>query len=126
MSGRPGRNQTSEDREVQSAEGRSIVGEADVIFPNALGGPRDPDKFGAAWRAARTALGVSDVTSHSFRKTVATLIDDAGLSARIGADQLGHSRPSMTMDNYLQRGQLHSEVADLLDRAVSGDAISDE
>jgi len=24
-----------------------------------------------------------DVSSHSFRKTVATLIDDAGLSARI-------------------------------------------
>jgi integrase len=111
---------------LDARRGRSIVGEADVIFPNALGGLRDPDKFGAAWRAARTALGVSDVSSHSFRKTVATLIDDAGLSARIGADQLGHSRPSMTMDNYMKRGQLHSEVADLLDRAVSGDTISDE
>ena len=34
----------------------------------------------------RVDLGVPDVTSHSFRKSVATMIDDAGLSARIGAD----------------------------------------
>jgi hypothetical protein len=44
----------------------------------------------------RETLGVPDVTSHSFRKTVATLIDDEGLSARIGADHLGHYRISMT------------------------------
>jgi integrase len=33
---------------------------------------------------------VPDVTSHSFRKTIATLIDDEELSPRIGADQVGH------------------------------------
>jgi integrase len=48
---------------------------------------------------------------------VATLIDDSGLSARIGADQLGHARPSMTQDVYMSRGQVHSEVAEVLDRA---------
>jgi integrase len=36
-----------------------------------------------------------DVTSHNFRKTVATLIDDAKLSARIGADHLGHAKVSL-------------------------------
>ncbi|OBG19179.1 transposase [Mycolicibacterium celeriflavum] len=54
--------------------------------------------------------------SHSFRTTAATLIDDSGLSARIGADQLGHLRPSMTQDVYMSRGQVHTEVADVLDR----------
>jgi integrase len=44
---------------------------------------------------AREELGVPDATTHSFRKTVATLIDDEGLSARIGADHLGHSHVSM-------------------------------
>jgi hypothetical protein len=43
---------------------------------------------------------VPEVTTHSFRKTVATLIDDEGLSARIGADHLGHSKVSMTQDRY--------------------------
>jgi integrase len=37
-----------------------------------------------------------DVTSRSFRKAVATLVDDAGLSARIAADHLGHAKVSMT------------------------------
>jgi integrase len=54
----------------------------------------------------------------AFRKTVTTLVDDSGLSARIGADQLGHARPSMTQDVYMSRGQVHTEVADVLDQAV--------
>jgi integrase len=60
-----------------------------------------------------------DATSHSFRKTVATLIDDEGLSARIGADHLGHSRISMTQDKYMARGRIHTAVADLLDRTIN-------
>ena len=58
------------------------------------------------------------MTTHSFRKTVATLIDEEGLSARIGADHLGHSKVSMTQDRYMSRGRVHSEVALLLDRAI--------
>jgi integrase len=59
-----------------------------------------------------------EVTTHSFRKTVATLIDEQGLSARVGADQLGHSLVSMTQDRYMSRGRTHTQVADLLDRTV--------
>ena len=40
------------------------------------------------------------MTSHVLRKTVATLMDQAGLSARAAADQLGHAKPSMTSDKY--------------------------
>jgi integrase len=64
-------------------------------------------------------LGVPEITTHSFRKTVATLIDDEGLSARIGADHLGHSKVSMTQDRYMTRGSVHTQVADLLDRAIT-------
>lgn len=91
---------------------------AGVIFPSSTGTLRDPDNFGKQWREVRTDLGLPDVTSHSFRKSVATMIDDAGLSARIGADQLGHARPSMTQDVYMSHGQVHTEVADVLDKAV--------
>ncbi|WP_228501809.1 site-specific integrase [Nocardioides agariphilus] len=38
------------------------------------------------------------MTSHAFRKTAATIVDEAALSARLIADQLGHIRPSMTQD----------------------------
>ncbi len=67
----------------------------------------------------REDLGFPEVTTHSFRKTVATLIDDEGLSARIGADHLGHSKVSMTQDRYMARGRVHAEVATLLDRTIN-------
>jgi integrase len=90
-----------------------------VIFPSTAGTLRDPNNFGKQWRKARTELGVPEATTHSFRKTVATLIDDEGLSARIGADQLGHSKVSMTQDRYMTRGRVHTQVADLLDRTIA-------
>jgi len=38
-----------------------------------------------------------------IRKTTATMLDHAGLSARAIADQLGHANPSLTQDVYLGR-----------------------
>ncbi len=99
------------------------LGEQGVIFPSTAGTLRDPNNFGKEWRTARKELGVAEVTTHSFRKTVSTLIDDEGLSARIGADHLGHSHVSMTQDRYMTRGRIHTQVADLLDRTVR---INDE
>jgi hypothetical protein len=98
--------------------GRPFWGERNVIFPSSAGTLKDPDNFNRQWRTVRDQLGVPDITSHSFRKTVATLIDDGGLSARVGADHLGHANISMTQDRYISRGQLHNQVADLLDRAA--------
>ena len=98
---------------------KPFLGEQSVIFPSTAGTLRDPDNFNARWRKAREALGVPDVTSHSFRKTLATLIDDEGLSARIGADHLGHSRVSETQDTYMARGRVHPQVAQLLDRTIN-------
>ena len=97
----------------------SYLGERAVIFPSTAGTLRDPNNFGKEWRNVREQLGVPEVTTHSFRKTVATLIDDDGLSARIGADHLGHSKVSMTQDRYMTRGRVHTQVADLLDRTVT-------
>ena len=97
----------------------SYLGERAVIFPSTAGTLRDPNNFGKEWRNVREHLGVPEVTTHSFRKTAATLIDDDGLSARIGADHLGHSKVSMTQDRYMTRGRIHTQVADLLDRTVA-------
>ena len=51
---------------------------AGVIFPSSAGTLRDPDNFGKQWREVRESLGLPDVSPHSFRKTVATFIDDSG------------------------------------------------
>lgn len=103
---------------LSERRGRAFWGEQKMIFPSSAGSVRDPDNFNKQWRKVRESLGVPDVTSHSFRKSVATLIDEAGYSARIGADQLGHAKVSMTQDRYMRRGKVHTEVADLLDRTI--------
>lgn len=90
----------------------------DVVFPSDVGTLRDPTGVSKQWAKVRDALGFPWATSHTFRKTLATLIDSEGLSARIGADQLGHANVSMTMDKYMGRKVTHSAVADLLNRAV--------
>jgi integrase len=91
-----------------------------IMFPSTAATWRDPNNFGRDWRRVRAELGLPDVTTHSFRKTLATLIDEGGLSARVGADHLGHSKVSMTQDVYMTRGKVHSQVADLIDGAISG------
>jgi hypothetical protein len=42
-------------------------------------------------RVECSELGVPGICSHSFRTSLRTLIDDSGLSARVGADHLGHA-----------------------------------
>lgn len=48
------------------------------------------------------------------------------MSARTAADVLGHARTSMTQDVYMSRGTIHTEVADLLERAVINARINVE
>jgi integrase len=87
----------------------------DPIFPAPNGGLRDPSNTQADLREAFAAAGFEWVTSHVLRKTVATLMDQAGLSARAAADQLGHAKPSMTTDVYFGRAVADTGAADVLE-----------
>ncbi len=95
------------------------LGQQSMVFPSTVGTWRGPDNFRAPRGEVRDDLGVPGSITHSFRKSIATLIDDEGLSARIGADHLGHTRISMTQDKYMARGRVHTAVADMLDRAIN-------
>lgn len=85
------------------------------VLPAPLGKLRDPSNTQADLRDAFQAAGFEWVTSHVLRKTVATLMDQAGLSARAAADQLGHAKPSMTSDNYFGRRVADTGAADVLE-----------
>lgn len=84
---------------------RATVGVApdQPIFATLDGGFRDPRNVSRALQQARERLGFDWVTAHSWRKTTATILDSSGATARMIADQLGHSRVSMTQDVYLGR-----------------------
>ena len=100
---------------VRLLESRWEQGEGDgPIFPDARGGFRDRNNVAAAYRKVREGTPYEWVTPHSYRRTVATLLDGGGASARLIADQLGHSRVSMTQDYYMGRKAVASEVADVL------------
>lgn len=92
------------------------------VFPDVFGNFRDPNNTLKALRLARgDDESMSWITSHTFRKTTATILDDAGHSARRVADQLGHARPSMTQDVYMGRKVQNPEAAAALETALDDD-----
>jgi len=82
------------------------------------GGWRDPSNTSRDLREARGSEEFGWVTSHVFRKTCATILDQSDQSARQIVDQLGHSKVSMTQDNYLGRRLTDRRTAEALDIAV--------
>ena len=74
-----------------------------------------------AWNPFKQRAGFEWVTFRTFRKTVATLLDEAGLTARKIADILGHARPSMTQDVYMGRQAVSRDGADALHAVLGTD-----
>ncbi|TDD90301.1 site-specific integrase [Saccharopolyspora karakumensis] len=100
----------------------AAIGDVDPdkpIFTNTQGGYLNASNLtNRVWVPFRKRAGFEWVTFHTFRKTVATLLDDAGLTARQVADVLGHSHPSMTLNNYMGRGQVSRAGAEALSLVV--------
>lgn len=90
-----------------------------LVFPTVLGNLRDPRNTARDWADARARLDLGDYTFHSFRKTVATALDQAGLSPRDIAEYLGHADPSLTMGTYMSKTVGGPKAAHALD-AVMG------
>jgi integrase len=72
----------------------------------------DQSNSAGAVRAALDACGLTWAVPHTFRRTVATLLDQANLPIARIADQLGHSDVSMTARVYLGR-DLKGDKSDL-------------
>jgi integrase len=77
---------------------------------------RDPSNTAKALRSVLDRLDFPGVTFHTFRKTVATRLDQAGFTSRQVADHLGHAQPSMTQDVYMGRKVALPDAAAALDR----------
>lgn len=85
------------------------------VFPDSLYGWRDPSNTLRVLRQCRDAAGFDWVTSHVFRKTCLTLLDEAKLTPRQVADVAGHADPSMTQRVYMGRGIASEEAAAALE-----------
>jgi integrase len=98
-----------------------------LLFPSKAGGPRNTSNANRDMKAALVRIdpGLDWVTSHTFRKTAVTRLDDAGLTAREIADHVGHSNPSMTQNSYMGRGVASAKAATLLGDGASGSTEGD-
>ena len=90
-----------------------------LLFPTRLMRPRDPSNTQREIRERRDELGYPNLSTHAFRKTVATILDREGLSATEIADYLGHENPSMTQDVYMNTLRGSRKAAGVLGRTLS-------
>jgi integrase len=68
----------------------------------------------AAWEGLAEA-GIQGVTPHSFRRTVATVIDRAG-GADLAAEMLGHTSSDITKQHYIgPNEQVNPVTAEILE-----------
>lgn len=95
-----------------------------MVFANSRGHAlgrgswRDPQNAGARLRDGLDRADYGWVTSHVFRKTAATILDQAGLSARAIAGHIGHARPSITQDVCMDKRSAGREAADAFEAAL--------
>lgn len=95
---------------------RAAIGEGvEAVFPDSLGGWRDPSNVRRVWRAVRDTAEMDGLVSHTLRKTVASYLDDANVSVRKISDQLGHAKVSMAQDRYLGRRLTDRQTENVLE-----------
>lgn len=96
-----------------------------VVFPSVRGALRDPSNTLHHVRDLLADVGrevfddeghLSWASSHTFRKTVATLMHAAGLPDLHVSTHLGHARIGMTQDHYLSRREAPKRAAIALAR----------
>jgi hypothetical protein len=89
-----------------------------AVFPNSLGGFRDANNTQRSFRKAHASTGYGWVTSRVFRRTAITILDEQQLTAREVTGHVGHSRPSITLDRYMDLRSRGRSAADALDAAM--------
>jgi integrase len=70
------------------------------------------------WRQARADTGLGWVTPHTFRKTVATLIDQEA-DVKKAAALLGHASQDVTDTYYIAKPVLAPDVSDILEQLAA-------
>src|SRR5881394_2980577 len=74
-----------------------------------------PNNVRRQWRQARADAGLEWVTPHTFRKTVATLIDKEA-DTKTAAAQLGHASEQITDTYYIAKPILAPDVSEILEQ----------
>lgn len=93
---------------------RSLAAGDGPMFPGFRGGWQDPVNLIHRLREAFDACGFDWVTSHVWRKTVAAVLDEAGLPLGVVADQLGNTQ-RVAERHYRPTRSANAEAASALE-----------
>jgi integrase len=96
----------------------------DAIFASRRGTWLSPNNVRRQWRQARADTGLEWVTPHTFRKTVATLIDKEA-DTKSAAAQLGHASEQVTDTYYIAKPVLAPDVSEILEQLGAGQGPDD-
>jgi integrase len=87
------------------------------VFPSPSLGWRSPSDVQRSIKRLRRRVGFPTFTTHVARKTVATLLSEAGQNSRQVADQLRQSSIQVTEKHYIKRGLANPAAARAIDAA---------
>lgn len=74
-----------------------------------------PNNVRRSWRDARTDTGFEWVTPHTFRKSVATLVNNE-VGSEAAAKQLGHASDDVTKEFYIQPSSQAPDLTEVLQK----------
>jgi integrase len=114
-------------RRVPQNERRLACGPAWVdcglIFDRGNGEWMNPARIRERFAGAVARVGVSPLTPHGMRHTMATLMLEAGVHPKIVQERLGHRSIQMTLDRYSHVSMtMQTEAAELLGSILAGEA----
>jgi integrase len=111
---------------VAMLQGRQLVAVAypiDAIFPSRRGTWLSPQNVRRQWRQARADTGLEWVKPHTFRKTVATLIDSEA-DLETAAAQLGQKNKETTRKHYIDKPAVAPDSSAILEKLGTSPATS--
>jgi integrase len=90
-----------------------------LLFSSREGTPLTANNVRRQLRHVMDLAGITGVTPHLFRRTVATAVNElAGVN--LAAELLGHSDPRITIQHYIRRNEMvNPATAELLDRVFA-------
>lgn len=99
---------------------QGVRAESPYVFAEADGTFMSPHRLVADVSRASKMAGISTkVTPHTLRHTVATLLLENGVNARVVADWLGHSSPRITLEVYAHATRsAFDDARDVISRAI--------
>ncbi|MDQ4490778.1 site-specific integrase [Sinomonas sp. ASV486] len=93
-----------------------------LLFCSREGTPLTTNNVRRQLRHVMDLAGITGVTPHMFRRTVATAIN-AVAGVDLAAELLGHTDPKITIQHYIRRNEMvNPATAEMLERAFARDA----